>query len=221
MGPDDTLISPRSELAYPPTKSRPYPQANGSDLIGRAFFEPDLGVCLITRQGPVAQKQMFTRAEMRRTTLGSDPAIALGSHHTLAYKQIDTGEEHFSSLAEILHWIDTGPLLQPPKDQTPVNTIDAPVTTPVYVPASLQYVPRIPPHGLINTPALPPDSQANPNPSPIPKPLGANRGRRHGSSQRTSFSLSDHSESDKIKIDQSHTTKIVCAWTRFSGATHP
>ncbi len=80
-----------------------------------------------------------------------------------------------------------GPLLQPPKDQTPVNTIDAPVTPPVYVPASLQYVPRIPPHGL-NTPALPPDSQANPKPRPIPKPFGANRGRRHGSFQRTSFS---------------------------------
>jgi hypothetical protein len=65
MSPDDTLISPRPDLAYPPTKSRPHPQANGSDLIGRAFFEPDLGVCLITGQGPVTQKQMSTRAEMR------------------------------------------------------------------------------------------------------------------------------------------------------------
>jgi hypothetical protein len=38
---------------------------------------------------------------------------------------------------------------------------------------------------------------------------------------QTDIFLSDHSEGDKIEIDQSHTTKTDCAWTRFAEATHP
>ncbi len=46
--PDDPLLVREATLAYPPTKARPHPRDDGSDLIGRAFFEPELGVCMIT-----------------------------------------------------------------------------------------------------------------------------------------------------------------------------
>jgi hypothetical protein len=177
LGPDDTLLSPSMDLAYPPTTSRPYLQDNGSDLIERAFFEPDLRVCLVTGQGPVSQKQMPTELKLGERPTPVTPPIAPGTHHTLTYTQIDTGEEYFSSLSEILHWIDTGPLLQPPKSQAPVNSTEAPVTTPVYVPASLQYIPRTPSHDH-TTPALLPDSQSIPDPRPVKKRSRANRIRQ-------------------------------------------
>jgi hypothetical protein len=41
-------------------------------------------------------------------------------------------------LAEILQWIEAGPILQQPASH---NATEAPITTPVYVPATLQYVP--------------------------------------------------------------------------------
>jgi hypothetical protein len=65
---------------------------DGSDLIGRAFLEPELRICFLTGQGPVTYKQMSTRAVARRNNSTNDPLIATGSHFTLAYKQIDTGE---------------------------------------------------------------------------------------------------------------------------------
>jgi hypothetical protein len=36
---DTPLLNPESHLAYPPSKARPEPRDNGSDLIGRTFFE--------------------------------------------------------------------------------------------------------------------------------------------------------------------------------------
>jgi hypothetical protein len=60
--PDLTLTAPDPTLAYPPTKTRPHPLADGTDLIGRTFFEPDLGVCLIVGTGPVTQHRMASRA---------------------------------------------------------------------------------------------------------------------------------------------------------------
>jgi hypothetical protein len=139
--PIDTLLKPDPGIAYPPTKERPCPKEDGSDLFGRAFFEPDLGVCLITGQGPIVRRPLLTRAEVRRSNAANDPTIATGSHHTLIYKQICTGEEHYSSLAEILHWIASGPLLRPPTPPDTVTAPGAPVTTPEYVPATLRYVP--------------------------------------------------------------------------------
>ncbi len=41
-------------------------------------------------------------------------------------------------MAEILEWIEAGPILQQPSSQ---NRTDAPITMPIYVPATLQYVP--------------------------------------------------------------------------------
>ena len=52
--PDETLLDLEdTSISYPPTRDRPAPQKDGSDLLGRYFFEPELGVCCITRLGPV------------------------------------------------------------------------------------------------------------------------------------------------------------------------
>ena len=144
--PDTTLLTPDVNLAYPPTKARPQPRDNGADLIGRAFFEPELGICLITGLGPVSNKRMSTRARKRSNQSDNVPLIAPGSHNTLLYKQIGQTEEHYSSLSEILFWIEHGPLLQPPQFplHAPTNHTTAPITTPSYVPATLQDVPRTP-----------------------------------------------------------------------------
>jgi hypothetical protein len=144
--PDTTLLTPDVDLAYPPTKARPQPRDNGADLIGRAFFEPELGICLITGLGPVAEKRMSTRAQKRSHQGDNVPLIAPGAHHTLMYKQIGKTEEHYSSLSEILFWIEQGPLLQPPQFplHAPPNHTAAPITTPSYVPATLEDVPRTP-----------------------------------------------------------------------------
>ncbi len=110
--PDDNLLTLQDPaISYPPTRERPHPQSNGADLLGRVFVEPELGACCITRLGPVAQKQMSSRAQKRVIT---DKAIAIGLHHTLHYQCIQTGEEYYSSVDEILQWrIRSGPILQP------------------------------------------------------------------------------------------------------------
>jgi hypothetical protein len=118
-----------------------HPQTNGADLVGRAFFEPEIGVCLITGLGPVVRHKLATRAQLRRHD-NDAPLLSQGEHYTLAYTQTSTGEEHFSSLHEILHWIQTGPVLMPPAPQAPSNTTNAPITTPPFTPATLQYVPK-------------------------------------------------------------------------------
>jgi hypothetical protein len=53
LTPDITLMDHDAALAYPPNKDRPFPQNDGTDLIGRTFMEPELGVCLIIGAGPV------------------------------------------------------------------------------------------------------------------------------------------------------------------------
>jgi hypothetical protein len=137
---DAPLLDPEARLAYPPSKDRPTPRDNGSDLIGRAFFEPELGVCIITGLGPVVHNQMSSRGRRQRHRAAGEPIIATGAHFTLMYKQTTTGEEHYSSLTEILNWIEIGPLLQPPVAPVPTNQTEAPITTPSFVPASVQYV---------------------------------------------------------------------------------
>ena len=130
--------------AYPPTTARPNPQANGADLLGRHFLEPELGVCVIIGIGPATVKQMPSRAQRNRTqrTPEGDLTLRLGTHYTLVYRQVDTGEEHYSSIDEILFWIDTGPCLQPPPDSPYPHDTTATVTTPSFIHASLQYVPH-------------------------------------------------------------------------------
>ena len=140
--PDTALLDIDTTHAYPPSKHRPDPQPNGEDLIGRVFVEPDIGVCQIIGLGPVKQHRLATRAQVQRQRHDGVPAIAAGAHYTLMYIQLATGEEHFSSLAEIVNWIDSGPLLQPPTAMEPTNKTRAPITTPMHVPATIQYVPN-------------------------------------------------------------------------------
>jgi hypothetical protein len=40
---ESPLHDPANEIAYPPTKHRPNPAKDGSDLLGRVFPEPELG----------------------------------------------------------------------------------------------------------------------------------------------------------------------------------
>jgi hypothetical protein len=111
--PDDNLIAIQDNaVSYPTTWRRPHPQSNRGDLLDRFFFEAELGVCYITRVGPVADKRMQSRA--LRAVPNSDTPIPLASHHTLYYRCVASGEEYFSSLDEIVESIRTGPILQAP-----------------------------------------------------------------------------------------------------------
>ena len=115
---DNSLLSvPTDEISYPPTRTRPNPQADGTDLLGRHFFEPDLGVCCVTRLGPVTNKQMPSRAQRNVTT--TDKPISYGPHFTLYYTCLATKEEHYSSVDEVVQWIRDGPILIAPPQATP------------------------------------------------------------------------------------------------------
>jgi hypothetical protein len=139
--PDCPLLRSDDSLAYPPSRARPNPRDDGSDLVGRNFVEPELGVCVIIGPGPVTTKHLSTRAQTARVRKDQEPAIKAGSHYTLRYRQTDSGEEHFSSVDEILHWISTGPLLSPPSVPVSQNDTNAPITTPPYIPATIRFVP--------------------------------------------------------------------------------
>jgi hypothetical protein len=60
---NDGLLLPDNDLAYPPSKARPYPRDNGTNLIGRAFLELDMGVCIVT--GPTHAIMGWTRRTQR------------------------------------------------------------------------------------------------------------------------------------------------------------
>ena len=142
--PDSPLLRSDDSLAYPPSRARPNPRDDGSDLVGRNFVEPELGVCVIIGPGPVTTKHLSTRAQTARVRKDQEPAIKAGSHYTLRYQHTESGEEHFSSVDEILHWISTGPLLSPPSVPVSQNDTNAPITTPPYITATIQFVPTEP-----------------------------------------------------------------------------
>jgi hypothetical protein len=103
--PDENLLTlQNTSVSYPPKRHRPHPQNDGSDLLvlGRFFCESELGVCCITRLGPVTHKQMASRAQKKRTTSNTDKLIALGMHHTLCYQCVTSKDEYYSSVDEVL-----------------------------------------------------------------------------------------------------------------------
>jgi hypothetical protein len=102
LKPDEALLHEDDTLAYPPTRNRPNPRNNGTDLVGRHFVEPELGVCVILGPGPVVSKKLATRAQIRRRQTSQDPTIPHGTHYTLRYLQTNTREEHYSSVTEII-----------------------------------------------------------------------------------------------------------------------
>jgi hypothetical protein len=140
-----------SNHAYPPTRNRPKPKPNGADLIGCAFIEPEIGVCHITVLGTVTRHTMPTRAQTQWQRVDDEPAIQPGANYTLTYTQASAGDDHFSSIAEILNWIASGPIQQPTVLLVPSNGTTATITTPAFVPATIQYVPH---HNAL--PATPP-----------------------------------------------------------------
>ncbi len=140
MQPSQDLLQLDPNIAYSPTRDRPNPSDDGSDLLGRHFLEPELGVCYITGLGPILHKVIGTRAERNQQNLpGSEPTIPTGAHYTLFYRQKQTDAEHISSITEILHWIKNGPILQPPMTTGLDPTYDLPI------PVSPQAI-AMPPH---------------------------------------------------------------------------
>ncbi len=87
FAPDGSLLNVNTTHAYPPSRDRPDPKQNGSDLIGRVFLEPEIGVCLITGLGPVVRHQLATRAQLRRQKKHDEPLLSQGTHCTLSYTQ--------------------------------------------------------------------------------------------------------------------------------------
>ena len=110
--PDESLLSPENDdVLYPSSRDRTSPAANGSDLLGRCFLEPTIGVCCITRLGP-------------EINLPTDTV-------TLHYRCLATQAEHYASVSDIEKWIRDGPILSRPAN--PETTIPkAPVTYPIY-----------------------------------------------------------------------------------------
>jgi hypothetical protein len=110
---DNSILTlPSSEISYPPTRTRSNPEPNGSDLLVRYFFKPDLGVCCVTRIGPIVNKQMMSRAE-RAIPITQQP-ISYGPGCTLHYTCVATKEDFFSSVDEVIQWINDGPILLAP-----------------------------------------------------------------------------------------------------------
>jgi hypothetical protein len=186
--PCEPLLDPDPTLAYPPTKARPHPMQDGSDLIGRAFFEPDLGVCLITGLGPVIHNPLSTRARLNRARNSDEPILEIGKHFTLVYRHMTTGDEHYSSLIEVLYWIQSGPTLTMPTVPHPLNATNAPITTPSHASVSIQYLP-LEQRGDAALPAL--QHQRAPD---ITTPPVENFGHEKHSPQRTT----NHEKPQKI-----------------------
>ena len=115
--PDSELLSPdNSDILYPLTRVRPHPTADGSDMLGRCFLEPNLGVCCITRLGPELED-------------GSEGLTA-----SLHYRCLSSQAEFLSPVSHIEKWILEGPILQRP-DKEANRPRTAPVSYPIFAPA--------------------------------------------------------------------------------------
>jgi hypothetical protein len=85
------------DVAFPPTRHRPDPQKDGSDLLGRYFVEPELGVCCIAALGSIARKHANTITERNQLSApGAEPPIPAGLHYTLYYNQLLTQTKYLS-----------------------------------------------------------------------------------------------------------------------------
>ncbi len=135
--PDSNLLSPdNNNILYPLTRLRPHPRYDGSDLLGRCFLEPSLGVCCITRLGPELEQAC------EQTTTAS-----------LHYRCLASQAEYFSPVTLIEQWIQEGPILQRP--DTDVNRPrTAPVSYPTFAPAIAHEEHQ--PLGIAPSPTAPP-----------------------------------------------------------------
>jgi hypothetical protein len=171
--PDEDLLSPdNSRVLYPPTKDRLAPSVDGSDLLGRCFLDPSLGVCCITRLGPILTPD--------------DDTLAV----TLHYRCLSTQGEHIATVDQIAQWIRDGPLLSPPSEEVGRDP-SAPVSYPMYAPYNISEdtSPEIPavqraPTAPMHDPTIPPilplneDETALPRVSPATNPLRRSNRKR-------------------------------------------
>ncbi len=143
--PDDDLLSPDNyNILYPSKKERINPSPDGSDLLEQCIFEPQLGICCVTRMAPA---------------LSQDEAAVVPSLH---YRCLATQGEYFSTVAQIVQWLTDGPVLQPPNHDL-IKPGAAPVTYPHCLPIPIQHepIPLNTASPLPNDPFTPMDTNIN------------------------------------------------------------
>ncbi len=115
--PDTALLAPENNaILYPPIRQRLNPAEDGSDLLGRCFLEPNLGVCCITRLGPELNDEN-----------GQTPTASLH------YRCLASQAEFYSPVQQIEQWITEGPVLQKP-ETTDTRPMTVPVSYPIFAP---------------------------------------------------------------------------------------
>jgi hypothetical protein len=90
---------PASDPVLPdPTSDRPNPTYDGSDLTGREFLDPDLGVGQVV--GPSAP--LFLSSQTGN--LEADPYLSPRWQPTLLYKSVDSKNHRFA-VSEVARWV--------------------------------------------------------------------------------------------------------------------
>ena len=94
--------------------TRPDPAVDGTDLVGRWFQDPDLGLCqvMVTGKGPPHRLLPGAGNHAR------GPRLAPGFHHTLRYST-PSGDVETSSVAEVADWLTRFPATPPPPAPAP------------------------------------------------------------------------------------------------------
>jgi hypothetical protein len=121
---DPTISAPPPD----PTSSRPSPTLDGADLIGRAFVDPELGLCLVIGHGQPSFLQPNTG------NLAPGQLLSPGWHPTLSYTTPLGTVEH-STVTEVAQWVQD----HPPPPSLPIVVLPPPpppiITIPPVVPA--------------------------------------------------------------------------------------
>jgi hypothetical protein len=167
-------------LPTSPTSAHPSPTLDGTDLIGRLFNDPDLGLCRVTEVGP---RLRVAHGEGNLDPTG--PHLQAGWVPTLRYTSLG-GATHISSVTEVAEWVQTlAPSDLSPTPPVPTHSLPSPSPTPKSArprprafppqpvvpttpsPHTSPIVSSLPPHAVVPTCAL---SQPPPPPSPPPPP---------------------------------------------------
>jgi hypothetical protein len=135
-----------------PSATRPPPTLDGTDLIGRVFNDPDLGLCRVVEVGPLHR---LAPGEGNLDPTG--PHLQAGWVPTLRYTSLG-GATHTSSVTEVAEWVQTlapsdlplsppvlsSPTFPPPSPRRRQRPLPSPPTT--------ISPPPPPPHPPIPTP---------------------------------------------------------------------
>jgi hypothetical protein len=112
-----------------PSSTRPFPTLDGTDLIGRVFNDPDLGLCRVVEVGP-PHRLVPSEGNLDPTS----PQLQAGWVPTLRCTSLG-GATHTSSITEVAEWVQTlapsdlfpPPLVLSPPPYTPPPTLPPPV----------------------------------------------------------------------------------------------